>query len=161
MESDDLNRMMKLIERSASEQYSEEEIQFLKSVIPKKKFKVKYCIYRQERYNGLYIAFVIDSDPGRTRQTAFFQGCEMICERELSDDEYHEEIVNFGCNNRVLTVWHYKDTNQLVQEDLKYGVKTPEEFIKEFKYREQYGFTKEQQREYFRQYKPTRFRAIH
>ena len=37
-----------------------EEKQFIKKHVPKKKFLVKYCIWKQNRINGAYIMLIID-----------------------------------------------------------------------------------------------------
>jgi hypothetical protein len=111
--------------------FTEEEINFLKKMIPKKYYTVKYCIWKQVRKNNLYIAFVIDYFPDRVRACAADQALEVFATRKLSDKEYQEEIENFGCNHRVMKIYNYNDVDWLLEEDSGYGVTTPPEFVNE------------------------------
>ena len=120
-----------LWDKPKDQQFNEEEIAFLKEQFPKKKFLAKYGIWKQKRHNGLYITFIIDNFPGRVRPCAADHSIEVICTRELTDQEWLEEIGNFGCNSRVMTAWDYQFIEELIAEDEKFGISTPEKFIKE------------------------------
>jgi hypothetical protein len=120
--------------------FTEAEKKFLRKKLPKSKWKIKYCIWKQERRNGLYILFLIDHFPGKIRPPAMDKAIEVIAKRDLTDAEYEEQIENFGCCNRVYQCYDYKDIEWLIHEDSLYGVKTPQEFINECRKR---GYTKQ------------------
>jgi hypothetical protein len=120
--------------------FTEEEKNFIKKKIPKKKYKIKYCIWKQVRKNDMYILFVIDYFSERGRPSAVDKAIEVIATRELSDIEYEEEIENFGCCNRIMKTYNYKDVDYLIYEDKKVGVDTPQKFINECRKR---GYTKQ------------------
>lgn len=114
---------------------TQKEIEFIKSEIPKNKYRAFYAIWRQHRKNGKYIAFIIDNGNGLRRRSAIFKSIEIISERDLTNVEYTEQIKNFGCNSRRFTVWNYDSLFQLQQDESKYGLQVPEKFIKEVKAR--------------------------
>lgn len=120
--------------------FTEEEKAFIKKHIPKRRFLVKYAIWKQHRKNGLYIVFIIDNFPLRGRPTAMDHAIEVISTRELTEHEYNEEIENYGCNNRVMKCWDYKDVDWLIYEDKNVGAETPQKFINECRKR---GYTKQ------------------
>lgn len=120
--------------------FTPDEIKFLKSKLPKKKWLVKYCIWKQKRINGLYILFIIDHFPNKIRKTAMDNSIEVISTRMLSDYEYNEVIENYGCNKRVYQCFDYATIESLIHEDKKCQAITPTEFINECRKR---GFVKQ------------------
>lgn len=114
---------------------TEDEIHFLKKEIPKNRWRCYYAIWRQERKNDKYIALLIDFDAGCRRRAAIFRSIDIISERELTDIEYHEQILNFGGSSRRLKVWNYNNVSQLITDDQKYNIETPQKFIDEVKKR--------------------------
>lgn len=127
------NKLMELYRKPAEYKFNKKEINFLKKHLPKSKYLVKYCIWKQKRHNGLYISFIIDRFPRRVRPCAADKSLDVICTREISEDEWVEELQNFGTHNRVMTAWDYDIVERLIMEDKKYGVNTPSKFVEHCK----------------------------
>lgn len=119
---------------------TDEEKQFLKKHVPKKKYLAKYCIWKQHRHNGAYILFIIDKFPNKVRRTAMDNSIEVLETRQLTDEEYNEQIENYGCASRIYECYDYKDIEWLIHEDSLMGAVTPQSFINECKKR---GYTKQ------------------
>jgi hypothetical protein len=115
----------------ASVQLSDAHIRNIKKTITKSRFKAYYAIYKKDSPKGLKLAFIIDSSPYVMRRSGYLVQYEIICERPLSNIEYNEQIENWGTNNRRFTEWLYKNVDQMVHEDAKYHVETPQQFIDE------------------------------
>lgn len=113
------------------ERFTKEEIAFLKTKIKKSNFLIKYAFYKKESKVKAQIALIIDQMPFCPRRSAVENNWEVICERPISNIEYHEEIENYGCNNRRFITYYYRDIDALIIEDLKYHIETPDVFIKE------------------------------
>jgi hypothetical protein len=113
------------------ERFTTKEKSFLKSKIKKSDFKIRYGFYRGVSSKGLQIAFVIDSMPNSPRRSGVENKWEIICTREISNIEYDEEIENYGCNVHRFKVFYYRDIGKLIEDDKKYYVTTPENFVKE------------------------------
>jgi hypothetical protein len=120
--------------------FTDEEKDFIRKHVPKSKFKARYCLWKQERRNGLYILFIIDHFPNKVRPTAMDRAIEVVVSRDLTEHEYNECIENYGCVNRIYETYHYRDVEWLIHEDQLVGAKTPEIFINECRKR---GFTKQ------------------
>lgn len=121
--------LIELSRKPASYKFSPEEIKFIKKKIPKNSFKAKYALYNKESKKGCYIGFFIDGMPRSPRRSGVENHWDFIAERPLSNREYEEEIQNFGCNNRRFQVWMYDKIEHLIEADLSYGIKTPEDFV--------------------------------
>jgi len=152
MNQEDSERLYQLGKYPAHKQFSQEETNFIKSHNPKNKYIIKYAIWRQERINNAYACFIYDLFPGRTRKCAADYSLDVICTREPTDAEYDELIDNYGNWSRVMHMWEYKTIEGLINDELLNGNKVPEKFIKEFNYRKEYGFTKNQQKEHRNQF---------
>jgi len=113
------------------EPFTDEEIKIIMKASPKSNYKCKYYIWKQHRTNGLYIGFAIDQMPHMGRRTAMDNSIDVICTRPITDKEYLETIQNWGKHNRKYICWHYNNINFLMEEDLMYGVTTPQKFIDE------------------------------
>lgn len=111
------------------QKFTETEIEYLKKQFPKKKFLIKYGVWKQERKNEKYITFIIDNTPYRIRPCAADRSIEVIATRKITNIEWLEELQNFGCNSRVMQAWNYKYIEQLIKGDKRYGIETPEIFI--------------------------------
>lgn len=119
--------------------FTEEETAFLKKKFPKKKFRIKYIIWKQHRKNGLYLAVFEDCNPFRIRKSAVDHSVEVIASRLPCDKEYEELIGNLGCNSRIISAFNYRTIEDVIYEDKKeYGVDTPQEYINECRKR---GYT--------------------
>jgi len=119
--------------------FTDQETEFLKKKFPKKSFRINYIIWKQKRHNGLYLAVFEDRNPHRIRKSAIDHSVEVIASRLPSDKEYDELIGNFGCSSRIITAYYYANIEEVIGEDLKYGVDTPQEYINECRKR---GYTR-------------------
>jgi hypothetical protein len=115
----------------ASYQFSKSEIATLKKEIPKKRYKAYYAFYKKDSSKGCQLAFIIDSSPYVMRPSGYLVQYEIFCERELSNIEYQEQIENYGTNNRRFTEWIYQNVDQMIYEDAKYYLETPQKYIDE------------------------------
>ena len=131
--------LLDLYGKPASYKFSDKELKFIKSRVPKYSMKVKYCIYRMKSEHNTYIGFIIDQDPGAWRKSAYMNQWEIIAERPLTGIEYNEVIQNFGTHHRRFIVWKYRIIEELIHEDDKYNVKTPEKFIQTCRERGYFG----------------------
>jgi len=126
-------RLLDLCNEPRDQPLSKEDVSFIKDNVPIESYKVKYGIWKQVRRNGKCIIFIIDSEPLRLRKCAADHSIEVVCTRELTLKEYDEEIQNWGCNNRVMKTWGYEHVENLIADDKKYGIETPEKFIEKCK----------------------------
>lgn len=131
--------ILDLYSKPASYKFNDEELKFIKSRVPKHSMNAKYCIYKMKSTYNLYIGFIIDQQPGAWRRSAYMNQWEVIAERPLCDIEYDEMIQNFGTHHKRFIVWKYRRIEELIHEDEKYGLKTPEDFIQECRRRGYYG----------------------
>ncbi|MDE3744010.1 hypothetical protein [Maribacter polysaccharolyticus] len=122
-----------LYKKPASYKFNAEEIAFIKKHLRKSSFKAKYAIYKPESHKGIYIGFFIDCIPNSVRRSGIENSWDFLYERDITNIEYQELIENFGCDNRRFIVYQYRHIEQLVLDDLKYNVKTPDGFIKRCK----------------------------
>ena len=121
-------------------QFTEDETKFLKKKFPKKKFRINYVIWKQERKNGLYLAVFEDRNPGRIRKSAVDRSVEVIASRLPCDKEYDELIGNIGCSSRIISAYYYENIEQVIEEDKRaYNIDTPQEYINECRKR---GYTR-------------------
>jgi hypothetical protein len=150
-----IDRILKLSEKPKGEQFNKEELDFLFNNLNRDQYRVKYCLWKQHRFNGKYICFVVDSNHLRWRNTSFFNGVDIIHSRRLNDAEFMWECQNWGCNNRCLTTWNYDNMEEVYEMDQHYNIETPVEFVKEYEKRLKYGFTKEQKAQFLKSIKGT------
>lgn len=134
MKSENINnKLYRLSSRPFSEKFTDDEIVFILEHSEIKDLKAKYFIWKQKRHNGLYIGFMIDQMPYRVRRASMDNSIDVISTRELSKLELLEQAQNYGCGNRIFKVWSYGCIENLIDEDLKYNIKTPGEFVKHCK----------------------------
>jgi len=114
----------------ANKPFNDEEIKFLKKKISIRNFKVYYGFWKKS-YKNLNIFLAIDHFPAQSRKSSVENSMEIIHTRELHPDEYDEIIHNYGRNNRKYQIWFYSNVDQLIKDDLKYGIKTPQSFIEQ------------------------------
>ena len=107
------------------------------------RFEAIYAFYKKKSRFGAQIAFIIDQMPYSWRRSAVQNNYEFYCKRKLSDIEMNEIIANQNVYIQRFIVWYYRDIDYLINEDKKYGIDTPKEFIVECKRR---GFVSQQLR---------------
>lgn len=110
---------------------TDEDRKFIRSKIKKSKYRALYAIYKKDSPKGCQLAWILDSDPFQQRKSGYLVQYEVICMREINNKEYDEIIENWGCNNRRFHEYIYENVDQMIYEDEKYGLKTPEKFIEE------------------------------
>jgi len=130
-------RILDLMDKK--EPFTQEEKEVVRKYLRRDKFVIKYGIYTKNSNKNCYISFIIDSNRNQQRRTLAYNNFKIICQREISDLEFEEQVENFGCNPRILEVFYYRDIETLIKEDLKYNINTPEKFVKECK---SLGYTK-------------------
>lgn len=130
-------RILDLMDKK--EPFTKEEKEVVREFLRRDKFVIKYGIYTKKSNKNCYISFIIDSNRNQQRRTLAYNNFKIICQREISDLEFEEQVENFGCNPRILEVFYYRDIETLIKEDLKYNINTPEKFVKECK---SLGYTK-------------------
>jgi hypothetical protein len=125
-------RLLDLFSKPIDEQFTDEEITFIKKYVKKSDYKVFYCL-RKKSNRDLYVALIIDSSYNKGRRTLAWNSYDKICSRDLTNGEYQEIIENYGSNNRVLKVYYYKSVEYLIKSDSMYNVVTPPEYIEKCK----------------------------
>lgn len=133
LEKEDHIRAQDLYGRDRKQQFNKEEIQFLINYINEHKqdYIAKYCIYIKHSFKNAYIQFTIDQMACSPRRSAVENAYRVICTRPLCDIEIEELAANWGCHTRRFITWNYRDIECLIEEDLKYEIKTPKKFIDE------------------------------
>lgn len=131
--------LMDLYSKPASYKFSDDEIKFIKKHVKKSSYVVRYAFYNKHSSRDKYIIFIIDGDRSASRRSGVENNWEYHSERELTDIEFLEIIQNFGCNKRRFQVWNYAKIEQLMADDLKYNIETPQGFVNEARKRGYYG----------------------
>ena len=109
--------------------FSDKEIEFIRNHTHVKDVVAKYFIWKQHRKNGLYIGFAFDFCPHQLRKSAMCNSIDVISTRKPCEVEIIELANNYGCGNRKYLYWGYDCIERLIDEDEKYGLKTPQKFI--------------------------------
>lgn len=107
---------------------TQEEFDFLKKHVDRNSFIAVYGVWKQNRRNGLYLTFMT-YDNFTARRAAFWKSIVNCGERPLTDHEFDEELWNIRFRTRVAVGYDYKDLATLMQEDMKYGIFTPNEIV--------------------------------
>ena len=128
---EDQKRLAELYAKPSSYKFNDEELKFIKRFEKKSDFLIKYGFYRKISNNGCQIAFIIDQAPNSPRRSGVENNWDIFCSRPISTIEYDEMIQNYGMNKKRFLVFYYDNIDYLIYEDLKYNVKTPEDFVKE------------------------------
>jgi hypothetical protein len=126
-------RMMELWMHPKNVPFSQKDLDFIIKNLDRSGYEMKYCIYKKKSYKGLYIAAMIDSSRTAPRRSGVLNVWQVICSRALTDIEWQEICQNYGCNNRRFHAYQYKNIEALIQDDLKYDIETPQEFVKKCK----------------------------
>ena len=138
---EDHRRAQELYSAPTDKPLAQEDVDFLIKYIneyDRKDYCIRYSFYKKDsRYNA-YIAFTIDSMAHSPRKSGVENMWEIFCTRPICDIEVEEEAQNWGCGKRRFKTFYYKDIETLIEEDLKYGINTPQKFIDECKKR---GYT--------------------
>lgn len=124
--------ILELYSKPKEYKFDEEEKEFLRKKMPRKRTRIRYGIWKQEQRNGLQIVVMIEPYIHPGRRPGVDNSIEFISDEPLSKREYEEfTIENFGCTNRTYVMYRYKNIEQLMRENVTLGVETPEAFIKE------------------------------
>ena len=123
--------LQSLFDKPTSQQFTKEEIEFLKKNLPRRKWRAKYAIYKPKSKLGKQIAFIIDHVPFAPRKSGMDNLYEWIEERLLTDSEYDWVIGNWGTNTRRFTIWEFRSIEELIQDHQAYNpvIKVPDKFI--------------------------------
>lgn len=113
--------------------FNDKELKAIRSELKKRRdwYVVKYGFYKKNSKKGAQIAFIIDSYKNSPRKSGVENQWEIFCERELTNIEFEEIVQNFGTNKRRFQVWYYKTIKALIDDDKKYNIDTPKDFVKE------------------------------
>lgn len=117
--------------KSIEEDFTSDEMIFLKKEIKKKNFKVAYGFYNKVSSQKKQIALIVDKDPFSPRRCAAENNWTYIASREISDLEIQEYILFYFRNSyKRFLVFYYKDIERLIIDDSKLKIITPPVFIK-------------------------------
>jgi isochorismate hydrolase len=109
------------------EEFSLEEIKFLKSYIKRQNFKVSYGFYNKESSKKMQIALIIDLIPNQLRRTGVENNWEVITTRSITDKEIEEFINHYFRNSyKRFLVFYYKNIDRLIYDDKMLDAVTPE-----------------------------------
>jgi hypothetical protein len=113
-----------------TEDYTDEEFNFLKKEIKNKKFTVTYGFYNKESSQKKQIALIINTDPFMTRRTGVESNWEYIETRDITNLEI-EEYINFHFRKayKRFLVFYYNNVDKLIHDDKKLNAVTPDNFI--------------------------------
>lgn len=114
------------------ETYSDDDFNFLKKYIKKKKYKVKYAFYTPISNTGKQIALIFDLIPNQPRKSGVENKWKIISTREMTEKEIEEYIIfYFRETSQRFWVFYYKNIEKLIYDDQKLKAITPEKFIEE------------------------------
>ena len=125
----------KMIDLHHSGEHTPEDLAFIKKHLNRAHFVAIYFIWRQHRHNGKNFGFLIYNSNHTPRRAAVWKSIEILHERPLTNIEFQEQCENYGCNNRVATVWNYGRISELVKGDKYYNLETPQVVIDAIKRR--------------------------
>ena len=126
------SRHQKLWNKNPNIDFTKEEMTFLKKHIKSKKIKVKYGFYNKVSNKGKQIAVVFDLISNMTRRVGSENNWTILFERDISDKEITEFIIQYFRNStKRFLVFYYSDLERLIIDDQKLEVETPYGFIKE------------------------------
>jgi len=130
MKSKIITKLLDLGSKPKSEQFTEEEIKFLKKHLPTNTWKIHYVLYKQKSPKGLYVGLCIDYMANNPRdRTPGHYSMNVICSRDLNAKEKLWEYQNYGTRNRRFVTYWYSDVQSVIMMDMHYGIETPKEFI--------------------------------
>lgn len=122
--------LLDLSDKPFDQEFTDDEISFLKEKLPKSKYRVVYAIYKAYSHKGKYFAIMIDQHPFATRRSGVENIWNFLEKRELSQAEYDFMIDNFGCFNRRFYACQFATLEELIQEDKNRGIITPDSVIR-------------------------------
>lgn len=115
-----------------TEDYTDEEFNFLKKQIKSKKFTVTYGFYNKESSMKKQIAVIIDQMPFMNRRSGVENYWEYIVTRDMTTLEI-EEYINFYFRKsyKRFIVHYYNNVDKLMYDDKKLNAATPNTFIEQ------------------------------
>ena len=115
-----------------TEDYTDEEFNFLKKQIKSKKFTVTYGFYNKESSMKKQIAVIIDQMPFMNRRSGVENYWEYIVTRDMTTLEI-EEYINFYFRKsyKRFIVYYYNNVDKLMYDDKKLNAVTPDTFIEQ------------------------------
>ena len=127
---DDWQKSYELWKKPIDEDFTKEEISFLKKYIKNQNYKVRYGFYNKVSSLRKQISLVFDLIPFPPRKSGVENNWQIISEREISDLEIMEFILFYfrDCNKRFL-VFYYKNIEKLILDDERLGIETPFSFV--------------------------------
>jgi hypothetical protein len=130
-----------LFSRPLEEPFTEQEKEYILNYLKKRKYEhmAYYAIYNKPSSKGKYVTFILDFMANSTRRSSVMNNWTIISKRPLCELEYQEMASNFGTAIQRFKVWYYSSVEQLQQDDLQYGLNTPQLFVDKCK---QLGYSK-------------------
>lgn len=123
-------RLSDLYSKPKSEQFTDEELKFLKKHVDTSNWRVLYCLYNKKSLTNKYVGFWIDYMAYNPRGVKpEFYGFNVIYRRKLNDKEILWELQNYGCRNRRFHGYWVHSILWVIDMDRQYGIETPQIFI--------------------------------
>lgn len=113
-----------------TDDYTDDEFNFLKKQIKKKNFTVTYGFYNKESAQKKQIAVIIDQMPFMNRRSGVENYWDYIQTRDITELEI-EEYINFYFRKsyKRFIVHYYNNVDKLIYHDKKLNAVTPNNFI--------------------------------
>jgi len=124
----DMNTLISLYAKPSSYDFSPEELNFIKEHNPIDSFVLRYSVYKSKSEVDVYIGVFVDS----IRKGNFVDRSKLwqvVCERSLSQKEYDYIIKRFRGYNKGFEAWYYQNIEALIQNELRFNIRTPGKFI--------------------------------
>lgn len=121
-----------LYSKPIDEDFTDDEIRFLKKHFKKNPFTVKYAFYNKSSTAGKYITYLWDLMPHSPRKSPVENYWQIIETRKPNDNEIMEYILfYFRESHKRFVVWYYQKVEKLVHDDQCLKNVTPEKFVEQ------------------------------
>lgn len=122
--------LLDLYSKPKDQQFTKEELAFLKKNVDTSRWKVLYCLFMKNSPKGKYVGWFVDYMAWNPRDIKpEFYGMNVIASRPLNEKEIMWELQNYGSHNRRFFGYWVKSVLWVIDMDRQYGVDTPQEFI--------------------------------